>query len=382
MRKYTFQCVLNTNGLDSHLGEAAILKTRCSAFEICTGCRIRFRPDRRRRTVGPVAAADSIRAGTRPIGVMASAIQPNPLLSIDQNRNTVVDRVVSNWGDALAARTLDRQGAVASVTRWSSFGSFAGGEPGRLAGGLRNVIANTLTTTPPMRTGWTQTKALGDTADDLVYTPVVPCRIVDSRNAGGAFAPGETRNYHAYLTSGTFATQGGAASNCGIPANPGAVALNLTIVSGGAGNGFFTAWPYNASRPLASTLNFYAQGQQVGNGALVPLCQPSCTADFSVFVSGSVDLIIDIVGYFKAPAALPRYVDNGDGTVTDNKTGLMWEKKLAVSDPVCTNEDQDSRDVRCQQNLYHWSNAAPFTEPTGHALQRFPGKAERPENTR
>jgi hypothetical protein len=109
----------------------------------------------------------------------------------------------------------------------------------------------------------------------------------------------------------------------------------------------------------------------VGNGALVPLCQPSCTADFSVFVSGSVDLIIDIVGYFKAPAALPRYVDNGDGTVTDNKTGLMWEKKLAVSDPVCTNEDQDLRDVRCQQNLYHWSNAAPFTEPTGTLYSDF-----------
>jgi hypothetical protein len=94
--------------------------------------------------------------------------------------------VVSNWGDALAARTL--ASTRSSCERYSLVfvGSFAGGEPGRLAGGLRDVIANTLTTTPPMRTSWTQTKALGDTADDLVYTPVVPCRIVDSRNAGGA----------------------------------------------------------------------------------------------------------------------------------------------------------------------------------------------------
>ena len=28
-----------------------------------------------------------------------------------------------------------------------------------------------------------------------------------------------------------------------------------------------------------------------------------------------------------APAATPRFIDNGDGTVTDTRTGLMWEKK-------------------------------------------------------
>ncbi len=31
-----------------------------------------------------------------------------------------------------------------------------------------------------------QTKALGDPADDLVYTPVAPSRIVDTRLAGGS----------------------------------------------------------------------------------------------------------------------------------------------------------------------------------------------------
>ena len=25
----------------------------------------------------------------------------------------------------------------------------------------------------------------------------------------------------------------------------------------------------------------------------------------------------------------PRFVDNGDGTITDNRTGLMWEKKTS-----------------------------------------------------
>jgi len=163
------------------------------------------------------------------------------------------------------------------------------------------VVASSLTggMSMPAKVG---AKALGDAAADLVYTPVVPCRIVDTRNAGGAFASGATRDYHAYLTNGTFASQGGAASDCGIPANPAAAALNIAIVSAG-GVGFLTAWPFNSNRPLASTLNYFAQGQIVANGALVPLCQPGCAADFSVYASGNVHVIIDIVGYFAAPVA-------------------------------------------------------------------------------
>ena len=48
----------------------------------------------------PATAIDA-----RAIDVQSSsslAIQPSALLTIDQNRTSVVDRVVSNWGDALA----------------------------------------------------------------------------------------------------------------------------------------------------------------------------------------------------------------------------------------------------------------------------------------
>ena len=34
---------------------------------------------------------------------MASSLQPNALLTIDQNRTTVVDHVVAAWGDALVS---------------------------------------------------------------------------------------------------------------------------------------------------------------------------------------------------------------------------------------------------------------------------------------
>ena len=66
-----------------------------------------------------------------------------------------------------------------------------------------------------------------------------------------------------------------------------------------------------------------------------------------------------------------RFKDCGDGTVTDHKTGLMWEKKLASSNAACLDPTQANRNARCQQNLYTWSAASPFTEPTGTLYSDF-----------
>jgi hypothetical protein len=55
-----------------------------------------------------------------------------------------------------------------------------------------------------------------------------------------------------------------------------------------------------------------------------------------------------------------RYFDNGDGTVTDNQTGLMWEKKSAAG----------TGDVHDVNNVYTWSAAA-STDPTGTLYRDF-----------
>jgi hypothetical protein len=39
-------------------------------------------------------------------------------------------------------------------------------------------------------------------------------------------------------------------------------------------------------------------------------------------------------GAFVCKTAVPHFVDNGDGTVTDNVTGLMWEQKTGVAGAV------------------------------------------------
>src|SRR5437667_8121983 len=79
---------------------------------------------------------------------------------------------------------------------------------------------------------------LGASAADLVYTPVTPCRIIDTRatGAGGPIVPGVQRDF---LVSGTtgFDTQGGTAGGCGIPDGATAAMLNLVVVKpAGAGD--------------------------------------------------------------------------------------------------------------------------------------------------
>lgn len=70
----------------------------------------------------------------------------------------------------------------------------------------------------------------------------------------------------------------------------------------------------------------------------------------------------------------PRFVDNGDGTVTDNQTGLMWEKKtgtpggaiLCLDPPDCPNP----HDVN---NAYTWTNIFTLgdTAPDGSLFTNF-----------
>ena len=101
---------------------------------------------------------------------------------------------------------------------------------------------------------------LGDKEQDLVYTPLPPCRIVDTRIRGGKFAANQTRNYS---VNGNTTSQGGSAS-CGVPNGvnePAAVVLNLTS-SGGTGNGFLTAYPLGTKRPNASVLHIPASFEQ------------------------------------------------------------------------------------------------------------------------
>jgi acetyl esterase/lipase len=122
------------------------------------------------------------------------------------------------------------------------------------------------------------------------FYAVPPCRLADTRLAAGPgggppLAAGATRVF----------TLGGV---CGIPAEATAVSLNVTVVNPGAA-GFLTLYPPGVPRPITSTLNFQP-GQARGNNALLPLAgMPPGLAVYYGAASGTVDVILDVNGYFR-----------------------------------------------------------------------------------
>ena len=63
-----------------------------------------------------------------------------------------------------------------------------------------------------------------------------PCRIVDTRAAGGAIALNTVRKFRVRGTSG-FPSQGGKSGGCSIPASAGAILATISL-SSETGNGF------------------------------------------------------------------------------------------------------------------------------------------------
>jgi hypothetical protein len=145
---------------------------------------------------------------------------------------------------------------------------------------------------------------IGSLASDLVYTPVTPCRIFDTRPAFGGTGPipaAGTKNFFIWGVV-SYASQGGAASNCGITAgvNTAAVAVNFTVVSP-ATPGYITAFPFGTVQPTAATVNFNA-GDVRGNFSIAKNAQ-SGASDLSIFSTSNVDVVGDVVGYYSKPVA-------------------------------------------------------------------------------
>jgi uncharacterized protein affecting Mg2+/Co2+ transport len=119
------------------------------------------------------------------------------------------------------------------------------------------------------------------------YT-VVPCRMVDTRNAdgpyGGPALPSESTR--------TFV----AAGQCGVPADAIALSYNLTVTQATAA-GDLRVYSTGITPPFVSTIN-YAAGQTRANNGVVVL---GAAGDFVIQSdsAGSVQVIIDVNGYFK-----------------------------------------------------------------------------------
>ena len=174
------------------------------------------------------------------------------------------------------------------------------------------------------------TKTLGALANDLVYTPIAPCRIIDTRSAAaGAIAANSTRNFIA-INASNFTSQGGSATNCGtLGLAATAVAINLTAVTP-SGGGYATAYPYGTTQPVAASIN-YASGAVVNNALIVQIPNPLASFDFTIYTFRQSHYVADIVGYFAPPVATALQCTNTGNTTMSVAAGAQQN----VVAPAC-----------------------------------------------
>lgn len=171
-------------------------------------------------------------------------------------------------------------------------------------------------------------------SDNLVYTPITPCRVVDTRGSGarqGVIPAHGTRSFD--LRAQAFSSGQGAVGPCpGLPdlALQAAWAVNLTV-TGYGGTGGLKAWGFGGTEPAVSVIN-YAPGQPaLANGLVLPGCY-SCADDVTIkaFTAGT-HVIIDVMGYFRRADAFQSSVTLFPGATTSVSAG----SRVPVSGGAC-----------------------------------------------
>ncbi|MCG6167023.1 Lcl C-terminal domain-containing protein [Leptospira sanjuanensis] len=182
--------------------------------------------------------------------------------------------------------------------------------------------------------------------------------------------------------------QGQSGSNCSVGApnsiswtnaNAGLAGscTELNTLNGGKGYAGKTNWRIPTLRELASLLHYtnnpHIDGQfpntfsglgywtntldplNVGNNAVIRFDAPNLG-----FYSNTQAAIINLRCVSGNPIAPPAFVDNGDGTVTDSNTGLLWMKCVdGLIAPACAGV----------VNTQDWNGARNFCETLNFALR-------------
>jgi hypothetical protein len=131
------------------------------------------------------------------------------------------------------------------------------------------------------------------TGPSMLYTPVTPCRLIDTRNSTGPLGG-------PYLSAGkprSFSLAG----QCGLPdlSNGGVLSVNVTAVPRSGTLGYLTVWGTSETEnttPISSTLNA-PTGTVVANAAFLTI-NPGTDTSISAYAYNDTDLIVDVTGFF------------------------------------------------------------------------------------
>jgi hypothetical protein len=151
------------------------------------------------------------------------------------------------------------------------------------------------------------TGAVGST-----FVPLAPARLLNTKSTGGPISRSAPR----------LLTVAGGTSP--VPSGATAAVLNVTV-TGGTAPSFLTVYPADEDRPVVSNLNF-AAGQTVPNLVVVKLSDasdPISPGAVKIYNdAGSVQVIVDVAGYFTAAgdASGSRFFPVVDHRILDTRT--------------------------------------------------------------
>jgi len=270
--------------------------------------------------------------GMTTYGVFAEDASPEALVlmsEINTDRDGLVRVLASTWASHLGEE---------ENTVLQSFNALSNDKLAKLKSAssvtdVRNILSSK--NNKLSRSGRLQ--KLGVSTEDFVYSPVVPCRVIDTRVVNGVMAANTTRNFKVHGSGAALGFQGGNAAGCTAPrGEPSAVHMNITVVptgTGGNGTGVLRVFPKDAVEPTASLLN-YKLGTVIPNAATVKTCM-YCGDDITIRARfNSTHVVADVLGYYypvdKNDAdrmALAYGTFDANGTIrsaTENVSSAVW----------------------------------------------------------
>ena len=132
----------------------------------------------------------------------------------------------------------------------------------------------------------------------FVYHALTPCRLIDTRNGGGA-STSDDGPVGPRTSPGPYDVT--VKGFCGVPADATAVTINVTVVSPTQAGDLRIANLDASPFPIVSTLNYGANEPALANGAIVPLkagAGPDLRTVFAMVGTGTLHILIDVTGYF------------------------------------------------------------------------------------
>ena len=156
----------------------------------------------------------------------------------------------------------------------------------------------------------------------LQLVAVTPCRVVDTRLAGGRL----NNSQRSFKAVGNLSGQGGKSSGCGVPSYAVALSLNLVAIGQSGSGSYMYAWPAGTAQPVASAINYPRSGDAIANGITLPITAGGSWA-FTLKTPGKAQVAADVTGYYVKPLYV---VFSPSGTPYGGSSGVVSTNRISA----------------------------------------------------